>query len=522
MDAQCPFCCPDPARLIFTADRYFGLWDGFPVSPGHALVIPRQHIATWFDASREDQIGLLEGIEQARREILRRYHPDGFNIGVNVHAAAGQTVFHLHIHVIPRYDKDVADPRGGVRNVIPHKGNYLRRSPEVGDVPGALPHDKALIRGGDDPLLPHLLVHLDRAVSVDICVAFIQLSGLRLVEEHLRDLLGRGCKLRVLTGDYLDVTDPQALFGLLDLDGQVDLRVYEARDISFHPKSYLFHFADGTATALVGSSNLSHSALRTGVEWNYRVILPADSAGIAEVQQAFDLLFNDLATKPVTDTWIKAYALRRKVALRPDIDVVIESPERPPDPHLIQREALTGLENTRRDGNSAGLVVLATGLGKTWLSAFDSDRPGFERVLFVAHREEILNQAIKTFRRIRPNAVLGRYSGAEKLPDADVLFASVQTLGRQRHLRQFDRNRFDYIVVDEFHHAAAATYRNLIAHFTPKFLLGLTATPERTIGATSAAAFKMGSWSRSTILGCRMRWTIAISLGAIVALMRKS
>lgn len=482
MSATCPFCTPDPARLIFETDCFIGLWDGYPVSPGHALVIPRRHIATWFDATRDEQTALLEGIERVRQEILRRHQPDGFNIGINVHAAAGQTVPHLHVHVIPRYAGDLPDPRGGVRNVIPHKGNYLRHIPAGSQFLGSTPHEGALIRGADDPLLPHLLAHLDRAASVDICVAFVQRSGLRLVQEHLRDLLNRGGKLRFLTGDYLDITDPQALLCLLDIEGQFDLRVFETRNVSFHPKSYLFRFPDGTATALVGSSNLTGSALQAGIEWNYRVVTSADPRGIAEVQKAFDGLFQHPSIQPVTQAWVKAYSLRRRPMSRFDADVVVEPPDSPPAPHLIQCEALTALDNTRREGNSSGLVVLATGLGKTWLSAFDSQRAGFERVLFVAHREEILGQAIKTFRRIRPDAVLGRYTGTEKLPDAEVLFASIQTLGRQRHLRQFDRDRFDYIVVDEFHHAAAATYRNLIAHFTPKFMLGLTATPERTDG----------------------------------------
>ena len=482
MSATCPFCTPDPARLIFETDCFIGLWDGYPVSPGHALVIPRRHIATWFDATRDEQTALLEGIERVRQEILRRHQPDGFNIGINVHAAAGQTVPHLHVHVIPRYAGDLPDPRGGVRNVIPHKGNYLRHIPAGSQFLGSTPHEGALIRGADDPLLPHLLAHLDRAASVDICVAFVQRSGLRLVQEHLRDLLNRGGKLRFLTGDYLDITDPQALLCLLDIEGQFDLRVFETRNVSFHPKSYLFQFPDGTATALVGSSNLTGSALQAGIEWKYRVVTSADPRGIAEVQKAFDALFQHPATQPVTQAWVKAYSLRRRPMSRLDADVVIEPPDNPPAPHQIQCEALTALENTRREGNSSGLVVLATGLGKTWLSAFDSQRAGFERVLFVAHREEILGQAIKTFRRIRPDAVLGRYTGTEKLPDAEVLFASIQTLGRQRHLRQFDRDRFDYIVVDEFHHAAAATYRNLINHFAPKFMLGLTATPERTDG----------------------------------------
>ena len=143
---------------------------------------------------------------------------------------------------------------------------------------------------------------------------------------------------------------------------------------------------------------------------------------------------------------------------------------------------LQALSETRRAGNAAGLVVLATGLGKTWLAAFDSNDDAFHKVLFVAHREEILSQAMNTFRRIRPTASLGRYTGEEKQPDADVLFASIQTLGRRNHLQQFESTQFDYIVVDEFHHAAARSYRGLIEYFAPKFLLGLTATPERMDG----------------------------------------
>jgi superfamily II DNA or RNA helicase len=153
-----------------------------------------------------------------------------------------------------------------------------------------------------------------------------------------------------------------------------------------------------------------------------------------------------------------------------------------PAPHEIQIEALNALQATRTVGNSAGLVVLATGLGKTWLSAFDTNRTEYQRVLFVAHREEILSQARETYWRIRPTSRLGFYTGTEKIAEADILFASIQTLGRPQHLQNFAFDWFDYIVVDEFHHAAASTYRRLLDHFTPKFLLGLTATPERTDG----------------------------------------
>jgi hypothetical protein len=127
-------------------------------------------------------------------------------------------------------------------------------------------------------------------------------------------------------------------------------------------------------------------------------------------------------------------------------------------PHTIQLQALEALEETRRKGFSAGLVVLATGLGKTWLSAFDSDRGQFRRILFVAHREEILNQAIENFRRVRPNASIGRMIGPQKDSSANLVFASVQTLGRIENLKTFEATYFDYIVIDEFHHAAAVTF----------------------------------------------------------------
>ena len=123
----CPFCAPRPRpeRVFYRGERILGIWDAHPVAPGHALLIPKRHVATWFDASPEEQLELMQGIEIARREILKKHQPDGFNIGINVGEAAGQTVFHLHMHIIPRYQGDVSDPRGGVRYVIPGRANYL-------------------------------------------------------------------------------------------------------------------------------------------------------------------------------------------------------------------------------------------------------------------------------------------------------------------------------------------------------------------------------------------------------------
>jgi superfamily II DNA or RNA helicase/HKD family nuclease/diadenosine tetraphosphate (Ap4A) HIT family hydrolase len=519
---SCPFCKPDQSHVFYEGKLVIALWDSFPVTPGHALLIPKRHIATWFDATSEERMELQAVIEVARDSIYARFKPDGFNLGTNIGEAAGQTIFHLHLHVIPRYQGDVEDPTGGVRNVIPARGNYLKRNAAEAELAakGAPPRmirqtssrvrTELLICGGDDPLLPHLLAHLDSCERVDMAVAFILESGIDLLEEHLKDLLDRGSRIRLLTGDYLGITDPQALSRLLDLQqgtiGQFELRVFESGGVSFHPKAYLFYFVDprSSGIAYVGSSNLSAQALEEGIEWNYRVIPANSRKGFQSVVDAFERLFHHKRTKPIDIGWIQRYQRLRKppsiqayteiiadetqqgwgtqLTSEAPAEILPEETKAPPEPHYIQREALGALERTRAEGNQAGLVVLATGLGKTWLAAFDSVHFGAARVLFVAHREEILRQALRTFRRIRPLASLGLYSGTEKLPDADVLFASIQTLGRIEHLRSFSPQAFDYIVVDEFHHASARSYRKLIDYFQPKFLLGLTATPERADG----------------------------------------
>ena len=335
-----------------------------------------------------------------------------------------------------------------------------------------------LTTGGRDPLLPLLAERLDTAQSVDLAIAFAMDSGVALLEPWFRELLARGGWLRIVVGDYLDTTDPTALARLLDLEG-AELFVFETGGLSFHPKAWLFRAADARGAAIVGSSNLSQSALTEGVEWNLHSEDAADS-----VAEAFEELVARPEGKPLTAAWIDAYAKRRRTRPMPEFTARVVAEEGPPpEPHSIQQEALEALSLSRSNGHRAGLVVLATGLGKTWLAAFDTIRAKAGRILFVAHRDEILTQAMAAFRKVRPDAKLGRYTGTEKEAEAEILFASVQTLGRIGHLRQFDRDHFDYIVVDEFHHAAASTYQKLISHFTPRFLLGLTATPDRTDGA---------------------------------------
>ncbi len=342
-----------------------------------------------------------------------------------------------------------------------------------------------LVTGGSDHFLPHLSQAFARSNQADLAVAFIKTTGLRLLLPDLESMVDAGDpqRVRVLTSDYLDITDPEALRLLLLLQERgAEVRVYTTQEGSFHLKAYIFSKLDGhllaEGTAFIGSSNISRQALQDGLEWNYRVVYPGDS-GFLEARQRFEELFGHPKTVALSDAWIEAYEQRRLPPLR-SIAPGSHEMEAPPDPTKIQHEALAALTASREAGYRRGLVVLATGLGKTWLAAFDAVRMGARRILFVAHREEILGQAASTFIRILPRRRVGYYTGRSRDADVDVLCASVQTLAKAEHLERFAHQHFDYVVVDEFHHAAAGTYRRLLSHFAPSFLLGLTATPDRT------------------------------------------
>jgi superfamily II DNA or RNA helicase/SAM-dependent methyltransferase/SOS-response transcriptional repressor LexA len=350
--------------------------------------------------------------------------------------------------------------------------------------------DKLLTGEADNAFFPQLSTAIAHADEIDFAVAFVKATGLRLLLPELQTAINRSAtptraaaRLRVVTSDYLDVTDPEALRLLLLLQEQgAQIRVYETKERSFHMKAYLFaHFSEDShlnGTAFIGSSNISRQALTDGLEWNYRVDFPGDN-GFLEARTRFEALFSNTHTVPLTDPWIDRYEQRRVPPTRA-IAPGSQEKDPPPTPTPVQVRALAALAKTRDEGYVRGLVVLATGLGKTWLAAFDAQQSGAKRVLFVAHREEILHQAAATFLRIRPKARVGFYMGQERETQVDILCASVQTLGKASHLARFSSQHFDYIVIDEFHHAAAPIYRRLLNYFKPQFMLGLTATPDRT------------------------------------------
>lgn len=376
---------------------------------------------------------------------------------------------------------------------------------------GASPFNPNCVTGASDHLYPHLKKAFTEAQQIDINVSFLMVSGIKLVLDDLKTAADKDVKIRILCGNYLNITQPEALYLLKDaLGDRLELRFYNVANHSFHAKAYFFRYPD-YEEVFVGSSNLSKSALTNGIEWNYR-LNSRDHPGDCEYfRHTFEellanhsLIIDDAELKKYSKQWIRPKIIQQieesEAASETASDVTevndrvaqgqaafIVAPLLPEPPPLIafpqptgaQVEALYALKNFRREKLDKGLIVAATGIGKTFLAAFDSR--DFSRILFVAHRDEILSQAEHSFKCVRCELTTGHFNGSRKDTAADIIFASVQTLGNPAYLDNgpFTPDAFDYLIIDEFHHAVSDYYQNIIDYFRPKFLLGLTATPER-------------------------------------------
>lgn len=380
------------------------------------------------------------------------------------------------------------------------------------------------ITGHNDHLYKHIQQSIHTATSMNIIVSFLMESGVKLIQKDLEAIKDKNIPIRILTGNYLNITQPSALYLLKDILGdKVDLRFYNDTKRSFHAKAYIFE-KDNEGEIFIGSSNLSRSAWTSGIEWNYRIDKKTNFEDFNYFKNMFEDLFlnhsiivNDEELERYSKTWKRPKIYSNINNKREDINYVYEENRNSNitsmfEPRGAQIEALYELKKTRLAGNDKALVVAATGIGKTYLAAFDSRE--FNRVLFVAHREEILKQAYESFANVRTDKWLSVMAGEEKLvadkeeilehkvnnkttqeyehnmgffmnstkeTKKDIIFASVQSLGKEKYLNEkyFDKDYFDYIVVDEFHHAVSKNYQNIINYFTPKFMLGLTATPDR-------------------------------------------
>lgn len=340
-----------------------------------------------------------------------------------------------------------------------------------------------LINNQNVTMLDCLKNSIANADEIMMNVAFIRDSGLKKLIEPLAEAQQSGKSVKILTSDYMNVTEPNALYRLADYSG---VRLFDNPKRSFHPKTYIFKTGENYQV-FIGSSNISYSALVSGVEWNYTFTGKKDDETIKQFLDEFDKLYENSSFE-LSLEWLRNY---EKKYVKTDLvklvdsdngkDAIIEAPaETDVEPIKFQIGALYELSKTREEGFNKAMVVVGTGLGKTYLSAFDS--MSFNKVLFVAHRDEILQSTYKSYQTVYKNTkTYGFFNASDKNISSDIVFASIQTLGKKEYLNEtyFSKDYFDYIVIDEFHHAEAQTYKKVLDYFTPKFLLGLTATPDR-------------------------------------------
>lgn len=358
-----------------------------------------------------------------------------------------------------------------------------------------------------------LRLEMESADRVDLLCAFVKWSGITVLERGLRRLRERGVPIRVLTTTYIGATERRALDRLVDEFG-AEVRVnYDSRTTHLHAKAWLFYRESGFDTGYIGSSNLSRTALVDGLEWNVRVSREATPPLMDNFDATFESYWasNEFADyKPsrdarrLDDSLASARAGGTQAARTSSSGVTTHFLDVRPFPH--QAEMLEELASERREhGRTRNLLVAATGTGKTVVAALDYARLAREslesrrvrkmmpkplRLLFVAHRKEILDQALDTYRSVLKRGDFGSLLlGGSPAGDRDHVFASIQSLSRDDQLQQWKPDHFDVVVIDEFHHAAAATYRKILNWFKPAQLLGLTATPERADGVNVAQAF---------------------------------
>ena len=324
-------------------------------------------------------------------------------------------------------------------------------------------------------------------------VSFIKYSGIQLLISILDELEEKGIQGEIITSVYLDITDPKALKKLLSYKN-IKVKIYNNSNESFHTKAYLFE-KEKYHTCIIGSSNISQSALYSAEEWNVKLVNSSFLDIYEKSLVQFQKLWNSNEAVGLSEDFIEKYDIyRNNNKPQNTFDYKkLQVQKKNFEPNSMQKEILEKLKITRENGNRKGLVVAATGTGKTYLAAMDikeffkskniiGHNREKARFLFIAHREELLENAAKVFSNILevPENNFGKMFGGKKETNFEMIFASIQSL--RSCYKEFKKDRFDYIIIDEFHHASADSYNKVINHFSPKFLLGLTATPERMDG----------------------------------------
>lgn len=325
-------------------------------------------------------------------------------------------------------------------------------------------------------LLKELKESLSECKRFYFSVAFVNFSGLQLLLDSFKDLEERGVQGRILTSTYLNFTEPKALKKIREFNN-IDLKVFIAdKKKGFHTKAYIFENEDNYKI-IIGSSNITQRALKSNVEWNVMIVSKKETEFVQQVLSEYNDLWQ--GTGFVDEEFLTKYeSFITSIREREKKEVIDFSNYKIIEPNLMQREALKNLSRLRRCGETKALVIAATGSGKTYMSAFDVESFNPKRMLFLVHKEDILKSAEKTFKSICKNKdiEMGFYTGNYK-DKADYLFATIQTMSK--NYDKFKEDEFEYIVIDEAHHSTSPTYEKVLNYFKPKFLLGMTATPER-------------------------------------------
>lgn len=318
-------------------------------------------------------------------------------------------------------------------------------------------------------------------------VAFVTSGGVATIINELKELERKGVKGKILVSQYQNFTQPEALIRLLQFKN-IELKI--VTEGNMHAKGYLFKKGE-MYNYIVGSSNLTDNALKVNQELNIKITATKESNIIFNTLVDFEFQFTKASI--VNSQFLEAYYLiyRKQLEQRNKSKVTHGEISNIIKPNKMQIEALNNLDKIRSEGKSKALLISATGTGKTYLSAFDVKKLKPKKLLFIVHRRTIAEKSMESFREILGNSVtMGMYSGQIKEIECDYLFSTIQTISKEEEFKKFTPEEFDYIVIDETHRAGAESYKRIMSYFKPKFLLGMTATPERTDGYDIYNAFE--------------------------------
>ena len=319
-----------------------------------------------------------------------------------------------------------------------------------------------------------------------ISVAFITMGGITPLLQTLRELKYRGVRGKILTTDYLTFSEPEALRKLAQFENlELKMFVTENRKEGFHTKGYIFK-KEEIYRIIVGSSNMTSSALTTNREWNTKIVSTEQGEYTHNVVEEFDQLWNSEQVLPFeefieryTDTYTRNKVIQKQKKLARETEIPSLEVYRL-QPNSMQVGFINNLQKIYEAGENRALLISATGTGKTYASAFAMRELGFQRVLFLVHRNQIAKQAMKSYRKVfGGQVVMGMVTGKHQKYDADFVFATIQTLSKDEILEKYGKTAFDAIVIDEAHHSAANSYKKVMDYFHPKLWLGMTATPDK-------------------------------------------